>query len=117
MEDVKETEIQNFEETQEQQQEEINYKEKYEELIAQRQREEDLSNFKISLAQKGLVIDGNIEEVCKEYNKNDFDKFINLIGRVKEKETITYKYNPARGEDPSIPTTSFQSEINKMNNR
>lgn len=117
MEDVKETETQNSEETQEQQQEEINYKEKYEELIAQRQREEDLSSFKNSLAHRGLVIDGDIDEVCKDYGKNDFDKFINLIGKVKEKKTIIYNYSPRNGESPTHIKPSFQGEINKMNNR
>lgn len=93
---------------------EVDYKAEYEKLVYENQRKQDLEEFTNSLRKQGLEVDGNINDICETYGKEDFNKFLNLLEKTRQARPIIWGYAPQNGEAISNENNpTFENIINE----
>ena len=90
MEEVRGVETQNVEENQE-----INYKEEYEKLVAENQRSEVLNNFKNAISSRYKIDEEKLEEQFSEYDNATLSGVIKILGSLEDKPPVIKGCTPA----------------------
>lgn len=103
----------------EQENQEIDYKAKYEEMMAEKEREEVVNNFKKAMDEEGCEFDEEtFSNNSPNYNNDELKKFSEMFKTLKPRSNRGFKFGVSRFDEQhySQPRTTFEDYINGKKN-
>lgn len=98
---------------------EINYKEEYEKMMAEKEREEVVNNFKKAMDEEGYEFD---EETflnnSPNYNNDDLKKISEMFKTLKPRSNRGFRFGVTQSNEQyySQPRATFEDYINRKKN-
>lgn len=103
----------------EQENQEINYKEEYEKMMAEKEREEVVNNFKKAMDEEGYEFDEEtFSNNSPNYNNDELKKFSEMFKTLKPRSNRGFRFGASqpKGEYYSQPKATFEDYINRKKN-